>query len=495
MTLAYDWLHVHMTAEERLKVLDHVIARQSGLFDWYMVESPRLQIQPYDGHGYLHIGNIAAVAAVLAGDAPNARAWLREALPLYVSLMSPWGGDDSGYANGMNYAFYDVQFSFLHWDMLRGALGIDVARKAWARNYGLFLTYMHPPGAPVFVFGDGAGNGDDALVSTVARAYAARSNTMVGNWYAAQWQRSFPVPQLYELLNPLPAVAQARALGPSPDQLTLSAVFPTTGWAAMHSDLNNRTRNSVYFKSSPYGSYNHGHADQNSFVIQSRGRELAINSGYFYLYNAPHWTNWTKQTRAHNAITYNGGQGQTFDSRAARGRLTSFAASQAFDQVSGDATEAYGGNLRKARRTLAFLRPNTVIVYDNLEHYEPARFEWNIHSKTNMVRYEPNKVGFAEGPATLCVEMHDPMGKLDFLKFNEFSSPVDPPYEYLPAQWHGRFFVRTPEAKTEFLAVLRIDCTGPGLAEVQPLPAGGYTLSLGGTRYAIDEAGFRTVAP
>lgn len=493
MTLAYDWMYGRLTPAERIKVLDHIAARQAGLHEWYIADKPRLQIQPYDSHGYLHIGNMAAVAAVLAGEVLASKTWLMDALPLYLSLTNPWGGDDGGYGNGMNYALYDVQFSFLHWDMLRESLGIDVARKAWVRNFGLLMTYMQPPGAPAFVFGDGAGNGDDPLVSTVGRGYALRSNTGIGNWYSAQQNRSFPVPALYELIAPVPQPG-VRAIGPSPDSLPNAAVFPSIGWAAMHSDLRNRTRNSVYFRSSPYGSYNHSHADQNSFVIQSKGRDLAIDSGYFYLYNAPHWTNWTKQTRAHNAITFNGGQGQKFDDRAARGKLTAFEHTAAFDYVVGDATEAYAGNLKKAKRTLAFFRPDTVVVYDSLEHYEPVKFEWNIHSKNNMVQYDGGKVGFAEGPASLCVEMHD-AGRLEFIKFNEFSSPVEPPFDYLPLQWHGRFVVRQPEARTEFLAVLRISCSGPSATEVKPLAGGGYTLQLGDSRIAISEAGVRVLPP
>ena len=40
----------------------------------------------------------------------------------------------------------------------------------------------------------------------------------------------------------------------------------------MHSSLSDPNRLSIFFKSSPYGSYNHSHADQNSFVIHHRGR-------------------------------------------------------------------------------------------------------------------------------------------------------------------------------------------------------------------------------
>jgi len=463
------------------------------MYDWYVTDRRRLQQQPYDGHGYLHLGNIAAVAAIIAGDTLAARAWLLDVLPLYLSIANPWGGESGGYANGMNYAFYDAQYSFLHWDILREVLGIDVTQKAWGRNFPLLMTYMQPPGAPSFVFGDGGGYGDLALVSTVSRAYALRAHTAIANRYAAQQNARFPIPRIYELMTPVPEPGR-RATGPSPDLLPNAAVFSDIGWAAMHSSLRDPLRNSVYFKSSGYGSYNHGHADQNSFVIQSRGRDLAIDSGYFYLYNSPHWTNWTKQTRAHNAITFNGGLGQTFDDRGATGTLTHFSSNADFDVVTGDATRAYGDNIKKAIRTLVFLRPDAVLVYDSLEGHEPIRFEWNIHAKNNMVQYDPGKIGFAEGDASVCVEMHDPR-RLDFIKFDGFTAaaPVDEEFSYLPTQWHGRFIVRAPERRTEFLALLRIGCAGPGLADVAAVDGGGFTLAVGGRRIRIGEAGAEMV--
>lgn len=491
MALAFDWLYHRMTATERQGVLDVIVAREATMYDWYVTEKRRLQQQPYDSHGYLHIGNIAAVAAVVAGDTAAARSWLRDTLPLYLSITNPWGGETGGYANGMNYAFYDVQYSFQHWDILREVLGVDVTQKAWTRNFALTMMYMQPPGAPSFVFGDAAGNGDTALVSTVARAYALRAPGAIANWYAAQQNVRFPVPRIYELMSPVPEPSAARrASGPSPDLLPNAAVFPDVGWVAMHSNLRDSMRNSVYFKSSDYGSYNHGHADQNSFVIQSRGRDLVIDSGYFYLYNSPHWTNWTKQTMAHNAITFDGGKGQTFDDRGATGVLTRFASNGLFDVVTGDATRAYGEEIDKAIRTLMFLRPDTVLVYDSLAGRNPTRFEWNIHAKNNMVAYDPGKIGFVEGDASVCVEMHDP-GRLDFTKFDGFGpdAVLDEEYRYLPTQWHGRFVVRVPEQRTEFLALLRIGCAGPGLSDVVPRDGGGFTLALGNRRFGIGENG------
>jgi len=134
----------------------------------------------------------------------------------------------------------------------------------------------------------------------------------------------------------------------------------------MHSDLADPKRASVYFKSSPYGSYNHSHADQNSFVIDYKGERLAIDSGYYDDYGTPHWREWYKQTRAANAITFDGGQGQGIDGRQYSGKITRFESDDKHAIAVGDAEKAYGGALTKAERTIAFERPNVVVVRDSV---------------------------------------------------------------------------------------------------------------------------------
>ena len=58
----------------------------------------------------------------------------------------------------------------------------------------------------------------------------------------------------------------------------------------------------LQFKSSRFGSFNHSHADQNSFILSAFGRPLLIDSGYYPWYGSPHDVGWTRQTIAHNAL-------------------------------------------------------------------------------------------------------------------------------------------------------------------------------------------------
>src|SRR5690606_6142964 len=135
----------------------------------------------------------------------------------------------------------------------------------------------------------------------VATAVARFTRDPFALWYAGG-QREGDLSRIDALLSPVAGREGARL----PPGTADAAWFPSVGWVAMHSRLADPERTSIYFKASPYGSHNHSHGDQNAFVIHHRGERLAIASGYYDGYQTPHWREWYKQTRAANAITFDG---------------------------------------------------------------------------------------------------------------------------------------------------------------------------------------------
>jgi hypothetical protein len=214
----------------------------------------------------------------------------------------------------------------------------------------------------------------------------------------------------------------------------------------------------VYFKSSPYGSYNHSHADQNSFVINSGGQRLAIDSGYYDDYKTPHWWEWYKQTRAHNAITGDGGQGQDVFEHSGRlgsGGLTAYLHQPDYDIVTGDAKSAYGGALQEATRSLVYLRPNLILVYDKLASDVARQWEWNIHALNAMSQFSDTKISIANNDQSLCVSMlaGPPMR---FTQTDQFT--VDP-RNGGARQWHGTFYSFDQSYSAEVIALLDVGCS------------------------------------
>ena len=256
------------------------------------------------------------------------------------------------------------------------------------------------------------------------------------------------------------------------------------GRAVFLTDLADEARVSVYFKSSPppHGAFNHQHADQNAFVVNAGGRRLAIESGYYDGYKSPHWYGWLKQTRAKNAITYDGGRGQMFfeDTAVRRmgyGRITRFEHQPGYDLVTGDATHAYGGALEQALRTLVYLRPGVLVVHDRLASKIPRRWEWNIHALERMRETGERSIRIENGGQTLCVRLLGTPAA-----FEQTDQWTERPRRGEP-QWHGRF-ATAPLPAAEFVALLEVGCGG-GVEAARD--AGGWTVRAAGRTLRLPE--------
>ncbi|HUQ27811.1 MAG TPA: DUF4962 domain-containing protein [Usitatibacter sp.] len=449
LALGYDWTYEYLSAQQKLAIAAAIRARTQPMFEDIM---KRITVYPYDSHGNITLNTVAAIGALMAGDIPEADNWVREAIPAAVTWTSPWGWQDGGFGNGTAQGFWDTGQNLTAWYVLRNAAGVDLSKKEWVRNHARFLAYFTPPGAPSGAFGDGLEMALPEVWSRVGKGLAAFAPSPLARWYARSQNQEDPA-RLELLLAPHLDFSSARFPQDAPD----SMAFPSIGWAAMHSSLSDPNRISIFFKSSPYGSYNHSHADQNSFVIHHRGRRLAIASGYYDDYGTPHWHQWYKQTRAANAITFDGGQGQGVNDKAFSGDLTRFESGDGFAYAIGHAERAYDGKLTKAERAIVYLRPDTIVVRDVLAATSPHTWEWNIHAVNRMTAVAPNRVAIHNGPAQMCVEMVSGP-EVAFAQNDQFTAKPSSGAN----QWHGTFATTAKSNAAEFVAIMRIgsDCTG-----------------------------------
>ncbi|MDE2584723.1 MAG: heparinase II/III family protein, partial [Betaproteobacteria bacterium] len=228
--------------------------------------------------------------------------------------------------------------------------------------------------------------------------------------------------------------------------------------------------------------YNHSHGDQNSFVINAAGQRLAIDSGYYDLYKSTHWYNWYKQTRAHNAITFDGGQGQTIyelSGNAGSGQITGYVHGSNYELLYGDATPAYAGLLQTAKRALVYFPPNLLLVYDNLASATARQWEWNIHGVNQMSSSSSTQVTLQNGGQTLCVNI---LGgpTTAFSQTNAFTAN---PTGTWTAQWHGTFYSTTKLTATEFVTLLNVGCTS--VAASASKSGSAWTVNVGSNTVTI----------
>lgn len=488
----YDWLYPGLDSRTRRGVLDSLKIRVGDLAKDVGGVRSRLAARPLDSQGAITLTVLASASAVLAGDLPETKAWLAEALPLSLNLLWPWSGPDGGNAQGTAHGHWDVAELLVPWYALRWAAGVDVGQKPWLRNWNHHVAYFLPPGTPSGSFGDGAEATRAENWSRFAKGATWLAPTPLARWYVAQPQLQAEDPARLELLLAPPADTTTAAY---PAGTPNAAVFPGIGWAAFHSDLARADRTSVYFKSSPFGSVDHGHADQNSFVINAGGERLAIDSGLYDAYNSAHWRDWYKQTRAHNAITFDGGQGQAvFETggKPGRGRLLRHDRGADYEIVYGDATDAYGGALTQARRALVYLPPNLVLVYDQLASATGRQWEWNLHALEQMTATSGTTAKIVRGTQSLCVNM---LGGVT-TAFRQDSQYVTNPSGSWTPQWHGSFYSTARSPSAEFIALLNVGCVADSTT---PVPTAsrtdaGWKVNVGKKTLTI-AAGAITVAP
>ncbi|HEX5804283.1 MAG TPA: carbohydrate-binding protein [Azospira sp.] len=491
--IGYDWLYPRLTAAQRELILATLNTRTAVMYNDIIGSRSRLARSPRDSHANQTLTVVSQLATLLAGDlAVAGNTWLPNALPLLLNTISPWGGDEGGFANASTQGNWDMGDTLPVLIGLSNATGIKLADKAWLRNWGRYFAYFTPPGMAggTTVFGDGFEYNESEHQARYGKGYTYFAPSPLGRWHMSQLKAEDPTRIEYLMAPP----ADFSGNYPFPSGTPNALYLPSIGQAAMHSDLSAPGRTSVYFKSSPppYGAYNHSHADQNSFVVNAGGQRLAIESGYYDDYKTAHWLNWYHTTKAKNAITYDGGLGQLFyeaNDRMGYGRISGFTHTAAYDIVSGDATAAYGGALSKAQRSLVYLRPNLILVYDDLASATARQWEWNIHAINQMSSSSDRTATIQNGGQTMCVTMLAGPA-MRFAQSNAFSAN---PSGSRPAQWHGRFYSTTRLPSTEFIALLDVGCTKPAASATKS--DGVWTIPVGTTMVTIDNGGVTVGKP
>lgn len=161
-------------------------------------------------------------------------------------------------------------------------------------------------------------------------------------------------------------------------RMDLDWIVTRTGWAADDSILAFRSGKPA----------NHEHADRNSFIFKTHGERLLTDHFHAaYDWRQPGWL--LRLTEAHNSILIDG-KGHEYvkgnegtNSSEAVAKIVRYVDHQDVVWWSSDATQAYQlviPDVRKVMRTLLFVKPYTIIMFDQIEkHQTPSRISARFH--------------------------------------------------------------------------------------------------------------------
>ncbi len=435
---AYDWLYDSLDKNERAVVLQ---ACESRAWQIYRRLKDRQNFLTYPGesHAGRLIAYLAEMAIVMAGETTGAEEWLEYSLRALLTIYPHWGGSDGGWAEGIDYGKDYNSIYIPAFEGLRIACNYNLWKRPFFENIRKFFFYCSTPTAEIQPFGDGSdrpGPGVDGQKIASLVSYHAH---LYEDPYAEWWARK--ISSYKGIKGELALIFEDGFSAKKPADLQNSRSFPEIGWAGLHSDISDPDNDTfLLFKSSPYGSVSHSHADQNSFAIMKGGKALAIPSGYYGpLYGTQHHAEWTRSTKANNCVLVNG-EGQIIRSSKSNGHMVDFLDDNEFTYVHGDALPAYEGKLLRSDRHILYLRPGVFLMLDDLQAPDDSKYQWMLHALEKMKIVGSNQIRSQRKGAILDVYLSCPQG-LSITQTDQFDTPYNAgiPEQFhkdVPNQWH-----------------------------------------------------------
>ncbi len=433
---------------------------------------PRHLWRPYSSHSNRAWHFLGEVGVAFLGEVEGADDWVWFAANVFFNTYPVWSDSDGGWHEGTSYwASYINRFTW--WaDVMREAMGINAYKKPYFSKIGYYPMYLMPPGKVGGGFGDLTARRRAASNVGLMTTLAAQAQNGHWRWYVEKLGGPSQTGGYIGFIRgQLPEVKPV-----APSNLPESRLFEGIGQAYLNTSLTDASESvQVVFKSSPFGTQSHGYEACNSFLLWAYGQRLLIRSGYRDSYGSDHHKNWMWSTRSVNNITVNS-KGQFRRNVKAQGRITAFKTSDTLDIVSGDAADAYEDNvLDEYTRTIIFVKPELVVVYDRLEAKEPSTFEYWLHAINKFEVDNQRDIAVDKGNVRLHIDFLEPSG-LTFSQTDQYDPNPRPRIKL--REWH--LTAATPEKnrKTQFIALYRPYRQGrsiPERAKVKKVD-GGYEL-------------------
>lgn len=366
----------------------------------------RFELHVSDNHVWqITLRNLAIATVAVINDVPEAKEWLTYMYEVWSARFPVLGTTDGGWHEGNGY--FRVNFkSIIYLSQMFGDFsGVDYFKLPWMENLPYYMLYTHPTDAASTATGDMWENIPYIVKGEAwfAEALTYKMNNPYLNWYVEQIKKEHPDYfkgsddyLLFRLLNYKPNKTLAVS---SPADLPKTRKFADIGVVAMHENLKDANKTlSSYLISSPFGSSGHGHASQNAFTINFKGKVIFGGTGYYSNFSDKHNLLDYRTSKAYNTILADslnqkiGEEGYGWIPRAISGKHIQYAlgdAGNAYGEIKSDfwlnrfkqinvvpnKTNGYGeSGVTVYRRHMLQLEGGYIVLYDELEAKTPVKW-------------------------------------------------------------------------------------------------------------------------
>ena len=428
LALFYDWCYADLDEATRRTIRETVLKR-GGIMFAAMRDGKIYWHRAYlQNHLWVNGCGLATAGLAMWEEAPETIPWLSLCLSKFQRTFEALGSDGASH-EGVGYWDYGVEHMIKFNLLSRDMFGVNLFTNSWWPKTASFRQYLSLPrhawsqSECIVDLGDYArGNAHHpdytlfALASEFRDGYAqwmglemevAGIGSKPRAWLALLWYDPSVTPRAPDRRPTLQHFADmdivsARSDWSGDESMVVFKCGPFIGHKGME----------MFSEYDPGGG--HAHPDANHFVWFAGGEWLLRDEGYTHL----------KWTGNHNTLLIDGegqvGEGTKWFNGAAileakaTARVIRAESSARLDHIVGDATRAYPGRfgLRRYVRHLLFLKPDVVIVADDILLDGPRQLELRFHpeatrtvadgaafllkGKTTMLRLEvltPKDVG------------------------------------------------------------------------------------------------------
>ncbi|MBI3684594.1 MAG: DUF4962 domain-containing protein [Acidobacteria bacterium] len=455
---AYDWAYPLFSEEERSRIRAVLVRRALDAWKSGEVRQGAGHLnQPYSSHGNRTWHKLAENAIATFDETPESEMFLDYAVTKFFAAYPVWSDDDGGWHEGLSY--FGGYMSKATWWMhlAHQALGIDGFTKPFFAHFGDYALYSAPPGSPDLGLGDLAHSTPSRNWSFM-QYFVRQTRNPQWAWWLDAWKipTEFEEPVLGFLWGSMPLVKPQ-----APSVLPPSKVFRGTGVAILNTTLESAANNvQIRFKASPMGRWSHGHDPHNSFTLNAYGVPLLVNNVYRDLYGSPFHRDWVWTTRAQNAVLVNG-EGQKPRSADLGGRIVKAEFHDGVDYVVGDATDSYQGRLTRALRHVVFLKPDVIVIADDVAAPAPATFQFMLHGQIPFELSESSQRLVLDRESAGVVVDYVAPRPLRFRQWTGYTPEPDKRYlsstgrAMIPEQWHVEAATTEPASEVFTLTLLR----------------------------------------
>ncbi|NQX38312.1 Heparinase II/III-like protein [Pedobacter steynii] len=410
----YDAGYQLLTPQEKDLFVKVITLRAKRVYDHL---PNRFELHVSDNHVWqITLRNLAIATVAVINDVPEAKEWLSYMYEVWSARFPVLGTTDGGWHEGNGYFRVNFKSVIYLSQMFGDFTGVNYFNLPWMQNLPYYLLYTHPNGAASTAIGDMWENIPYIVNGEAwfAEALSFKLNNPYLNAYVNRIKSDQP-----ELFKGTDDYLLFRLLNYTPDRkspeksfadLPKTRLFKDVGVAAMHEDLSHADNSlSSYLMSSPFGSSGHGHASQNAFTINYKGKVVFGGSGYYSNFSDKHNLLYYRNSKAYCTILADslsqkiGEEGYGWIPRALSGQHIQYAL--------GDAGNAYGDirsefwlnrfkqlNLQPGkdngygdagvtcyRRHMLQLEGGYIVIYDELEAKKPVKWTSQFHTPYSKI--------------------------------------------------------------------------------------------------------------